>query len=152
MKRTIFYRFFVFRLTFLEVSGENSSVIFLLTQSLFSPRPCQPRRGEGFVSSGASITLELRLEESTSLRPVRFAALYEFVDPRQDGEHMGPGPCDRRFTSRSRAGPASAGLVPFRDLRDNSFRSPRDIFLYGRGGAKNLRYKFYLILWCVITF
>jgi len=107
-----------------------------------SPRPCRPNSSESFVSSGASVTIELRLEESTTLRPVRFVALYEFVDPRQDGEPFGTGPCDRRFVSRHRTGPVmpSNVIMPYRgDMRENSFRSSKDIFLFGRGGARHLK-------------
>ena len=60
-------------------------------------------------------------------RPVDFRALYEFVDLYQDGEPYGTGPCSRVFYSRNRD-----------NYPEKKFRAPRDIFLYGRGGAKNL--------------
>ncbi|XP_023290102.1 uncharacterized protein LOC105700757 [Orussus abietinus] len=88
-------------------------------------RPCS--LGESFVSSGSSLTLEMRMIESTALRPVNFRALYEFVDLHQDGDAFGNGPCSRIFYSRNRD-----------HYPDRRFQGPRDIFLYGRGGSKNL--------------
>lgn len=67
---------------------------------------------------------------SSCFRPVSFRALYEFVDLHQDGEAHGPGPCSRRFTSRSLL---SQG-------EPQNFTSPKDVFLFGRGGNTNLRY------------
>ncbi|KAL3267780.1 hypothetical protein HHI36_006909 [Cryptolaemus montrouzieri] len=61
------------------------------------------------------------------LKPVRFRALYEFVDLHLDGEPWGPGPCSRRFTTSST-----------QDNAPQKFVAPKDIFLYGRGGAKNI--------------
>lgn len=60
-------------------------------------------------------------------RPVTFKALYEFVDLYLDGEPYGDGQCSRKFTITSN------------DAQQQKFKSPRDIFLYGRGGAKNIR-------------
>ncbi|KAL6443013.1 hypothetical protein ACFW04_002778 [Cataglyphis niger] len=88
-------------------------------------RPCS--LGESFVSSGSSLTIEMRMIESTALRPVNFRALYEFVDLHQDGDPYGSGPCSRIFYSRNRD-----------HYPDRKFRGPRDIFLYGRGGSKNI--------------
>ncbi|KAM0732709.1 hypothetical protein ACS0PU_000870 [Formica fusca] len=88
-------------------------------------RPCS--LGESFVSSGSSLTIEMRMIESTALKPVNFRALYEFVDLHQDGDPYGSGPCSRIFYSRNRD-----------HYPDRKFRGPRDIFLYGRGGSKNI--------------
>lgn len=64
----------------------------------------------------------------TFSRPVNFRAFYEFVDLNQDGDAYGTGPCSRVFYSRNSD-----------QYFDRKFSAPRDIFLYGRGGAKNLR-------------
>ncbi|XP_011496881.1 PREDICTED: uncharacterized protein LOC105361406 [Ceratosolen solmsi marchali] len=88
-------------------------------------RPCS--LGESFVSSGSSLTIEILVTETTALRPLDFRALYEFVDLYQDGDQYGNSPCSRVFYSRNR------DTYP-----DRNFRAPRDIFLYGRGGAENL--------------
>lgn len=66
------------------------------------------------------------------LRPVSFKALYEFVDLHQDGESYGSGKCSRLFTQKH--------LLPALYYTSQNFASPRDIFLYGRGGSKNIRF------------
>lgn len=66
-----------------------------------------------------------------NFRPMFFKALYEFVDLHQDGDPWGRGPCSRRFASRSF--PEAPPDPPI------NFSSPRDVFLYGRGGARNIR-------------
>lgn len=63
-------------------------------------------------------------------RPVSFRALYEFVDLHQDGEGYGSGPCSRRFTSRTQ----------HLQGEPQNFTSPKDVFLFGRGGNTNLRF------------
>ncbi|XP_025837357.1 uncharacterized protein LOC108732223 [Agrilus planipennis] len=84
------------------------------------PRPCFLT--ESYLSSGDSMTLELNTIESTALRPVNFRVFYEFVDLHQDGEPYGVGPCSRKFTQ----------------TQTQRFKSPKDIFLYGRGGLENI--------------
>ncbi|XP_071449874.1 uncharacterized protein [Hetaerina americana] len=87
---------------------------------------------EGFLSSGRDMDVQMVAAESTALRPVAFAAAYEFVDISQDGEAFGEGLCSRRFSSRP---PASLVTVPSSPQR---FTAPRNVFLYGRGGSTNL--------------
>ncbi|TMW44361.1 hypothetical protein DOY81_010561 [Sarcophaga bullata] len=62
-------------------------------------RPCTV--SESYVSSGDSITLELKNTESTVLRPLEFKLKYEFIDLHQDGLPMGGGEldCNRKFVS-----------------------------------------------------
>ncbi|XP_055909808.1 uncharacterized protein LOC129944417 isoform X3 [Eupeodes corollae] len=95
-------------------------------------RPCMV--SESYVSSGDTITLELRNTESTVLRPLDFKLKYEFVDLHQDGIPMGgEHDCNRKFVSSQM------------DRKDPAiFRSIRNIFMFGRGGTRNLRciYKF----------
>ncbi|XP_066247763.1 uncharacterized protein [Euwallacea similis] len=88
------------------------------------PRPCTLT--ESYLTSGDTLTLELRLADSTALKPVSFKALYEFVDLHLDGDPYGEGPCSRKFGSLA-------------NESQQKFRSPGDIFLYGRGGSKNIR-------------
>lgn len=66
------------------------------------------------------------------LRPLLFRIQYEFVDLHQDGEAFGTGACYRKFVSRARD---NLDLYPQTSKR---VRSPRDVFLFGRGGAENL--------------
>lgn len=91
-----------------------------------SSRPCS--LSESFLSSKNALTLEMKGYESTALRPISFRALYEFVDLYQDGEQWGTGICDRRFFSKSQVTASSM----------YTFSSPKNVFLYGRGGSMNL--------------
>lgn len=94
----------------------------LLANATRRTRPCT--LAESFLSSGDSLTLEFRLSDSTALRPVRFRTLYEFVDLHLDGEAYGDRPCRRRFSQSQDTA--------------QKFHSPRDVFLFGRGGARNI--------------
>ncbi|KAL1491919.1 hypothetical protein ABEB36_012439 [Hypothenemus hampei] len=96
---------------------------FLLSNATKFHRPCTLT--ESYLTSGDTLTLELKLADSTALKPVSFKALYEFVDLHLDGEPYGDGPCSRKFGSLS-------------NELQQKFRSPGDIFLYGRGGSKNI--------------
>lgn len=66
------------------------------------------------------------IDDNFRFRQVKFRALYEFVDLHIDGEPYGTGPCSRRFKTTVQDG-------------QQRFQAPRDIFLYGRGGSKNIR-------------
>ncbi|XP_055536271.1 uncharacterized protein LOC129724969 isoform X2 [Wyeomyia smithii] len=94
--------------------------------NMTSSRPCALT--ESFVSSSDFVTLELKTTESTVLRPLQFSLRYEFVDFLQDGQPIGKeSDCNRRFLSSQldKKGP-------------HPVRSVRNIFLFGRGGAKQL--------------
>ncbi|XP_038115047.1 uncharacterized protein LOC6050731 isoform X2 [Culex quinquefasciatus] len=94
--------------------------------NMSSSRPCT--LSESFVSSSDFVTLELKTTESTVLRPLQFALKYEFVDFLQDGvPFAGEHDCNRRFSSSQIE---KKGVHPV--------RSVRNIFLFGRGGAKHL--------------
>lgn len=95
--------------------------------NMSSSRPCT--LSESYVSSSDFVTLELKTSDSTVLRPLQFALRYEFVDLLQDGTAIGgENECHRRFASSQmeRKGP-------------HPVRSVRNIFLFGRGGAKHLQ-------------
>lgn len=63
-------------------------------------------------------------------RPVRFKLRYEFVDYQQDGEAITEDKkCDRKFIS-----------LDLQRREMGKFRSVRNIFLFGRGGATNLKW------------
>lgn len=90
-------------------------------------RPCL--LSESFVSSSDFITLELKVTESTVLRPLSFTMRYEFVDYLEDGQAIGPDHnCFRKFVSSS---------IEHRE--PTLFRSARNIFKFGRGGTRNMR-------------
>lgn len=63
-------------------------------------------------------------------RPVNFKLRYEFVDLQQDGAAMGQdNECHRKFVSNQL------------DRKEPIvFRSTRNVFLFGRGGATELKY------------
>lgn len=114
-------------------------------------RPCLI--SESYISTTEFLTLEVRNTESTALRPLTFRLKYEFVDLQQDGipasthvqngtgansmaavattapplAHLGTNDCNRRFVS---------SLMERKDV--NVFRGVRNVFFFGRGGARNL--------------
>ncbi|XP_050432272.1 uncharacterized protein LOC126840515 [Adelges cooleyi] len=97
---------------------------FLLTRQ---QRPCT--LSESFLSTSRSLTVQLNIQHATALKPVSFKALYEFVDLHQDGNAWpeGKNKCSRIFY-RPKHSPSSVMAI----------RSPKNVFLYGRGGNKNL--------------
>ncbi|CAG9804070.1 unnamed protein product [Chironomus riparius] len=90
-------------------------------------RPCTLQ--ESFLSSNEYATLELKVTESSALRPLNFKINYEFVDLYQDGipfdNDQG---CNRKFVSN---------LID-QQMEPIIFRSIRNVFFFGRSGAINL--------------
>ncbi|XP_021696516.1 uncharacterized protein LOC5563894 [Aedes aegypti] len=89
-------------------------------------RPCTPL--ESYVSTGSDLKIEFHTMTGTSLFPSSFGINYEFIDTELGGEpylgHKGeevPVLCSRVFRKRK-----------------GEFQSPRNVFLHGRGGAKNI--------------
>ncbi|XP_049958183.1 uncharacterized protein LOC126474750, partial [Schistocerca serialis cubense] len=86
-------------------------------------RPCSDH--ESYLSTGATLSIAHTSVSGTALHPASFRLRYEFVDTRLGGEPL-PGrrhePCARLFR-RTRAG---------------HFWSPRNVRLFGRGGATQL--------------
>ncbi|XP_055843991.1 uncharacterized protein LOC129910587 [Episyrphus balteatus] len=90
-------------------------------------RPCSPL--ESYVSAGRDLKIEFHTHTGTALFPATFSLNYEFVDTEQGGELW----------------PGRRGEDPVPQLCSRIFRKrkgnvqvPRNVFLYGRGGAKNL--------------
>lgn len=108
-------------------------------------RPCL--KSESFLSNSDFVTLELWNTESTVLRPLNFKLRYEFVDLFQYGVAMSVDSdskseynCNRRFVSNSI------------DKRDPIIvRSVRNVFLFGRGGADNLKYDSFIYIFLKFT-
>lgn len=95
-------------------------------------RPCR-HPDESYLSAGPELLLQQNFYKTVEL-PVRrssFSARYEFVDTEQQGADMGPrhGPCHRHFQSSS----SKFGVVS----------SPKNVFLYGRGGRQNVTCSYY---------
>ncbi|CAH1956018.1 unnamed protein product [Acanthoscelides obtectus] len=88
-------------------------------------RPCSIV-SESYLSTDRYLTIEHHTEDGTALHPASFKLKYEFVDTRLGGEKLleveEPGPCNRVF----------------RKQHVGEVTSPRNVFLYGRGGAKDL--------------
>ncbi|CAD7083100.1 unnamed protein product [Hermetia illucens] len=90
-------------------------------------RPCSPL--ESYVSSGRDLKMEFHTHTGTALYPAQFSLNYEFVDTELGGEpwagRRGEDPvpplCSRIFRKRK-----------------GNIQAPRNVFLYGRGGARNL--------------
>ena len=88
---------------------------------------CPP--SDSYISTSPVLTMALRYSAGTNPAHVEFLARYEFVNTRQWGKQTPEeNECDRSF------GPSP----------DRNFASPRNVFMFGRGGNKRLR--------CVYTF
>ncbi|XP_054288224.1 uncharacterized protein LOC129003910 [Macrosteles quadrilineatus] len=91
-------------------------------------RPCLIT--ESYVTRTSELLVQHQSDDGTALHPSHFRARYEFVDTwlggepwtGRRGETPPPQPCSRVF----------------RKVKSGYIKSPRNIFLYGRGGAKNL--------------
>lgn len=83
---------------------------------------------EAFTSRGSSMEIQQQLLEGTAFQPWHYVLVYEFFREAQDGLPLNvshPHGCHRIFSSQHEM----KGVV----------RSPQNVFLFGRGGAQNLR-------------
>ncbi|KAJ8948652.1 hypothetical protein NQ318_022720 [Aromia moschata] len=96
-----------------------------LTNSTRVTRPCSVE--ESYLSTDKSLVVQHHTEDGTALHPASFKLKYEFVDTRLGGdpwsEKESGGPCDRVF----------------RKQHVGEVTTPRNVFLYGRGGARDLQ-------------
>ncbi|CAG9812922.1 unnamed protein product [Phaedon cochleariae] len=87
-------------------------------------RPCSVE--ESYLSTDRTLVIQHHTEDGTALHPASFKLKYEFVDTRLGGDSWPDreevGPCHRIF-KKEHVGEVTA---------------PRNIFLYGRGGANSL--------------
>ncbi|XP_012259017.1 uncharacterized protein LOC105687742 isoform X2 [Athalia rosae] len=83
-------------------------------------RPCTSE--ESYLTLAPSLTLRMETAPGTVLHTVNFQARYEFVATLQGGDSWTEGPCNRVW----------------RKVRTGMISSPRDIRLFGRGGATRL--------------
>lgn len=90
-------------------------------------RPCSPY--ESYVSSGSNMKIEFHTQTGTALHPHEFSLNYEFIDTNLGGETWNGKKKDDVPVLCSRI---------FRNKRRGNFTSPRNVFLHGRGGAKNI--------------
>lgn len=103
------------------------------TRNSTSVPPCRPGV-ESFVSRGSTLSLQQYLPEGTAFSKWHYAIAYEFVRVGHEKQVLPPlessaslPSCDRTFS------------VQQADWRGN-VKSPQNVFLFGRGGAKQLRY------------
>ena len=101
-------------------------------------RPCSPGT-ESYVSKGRGLTLSEIVGQSTVVNRLEFVARYEFVTVAQDGLPLSRNhqSCDREFRSDQVGGRYNT--------QDNAFATPRNVFLFGRGGQENISCTFKLI-------
>ncbi|EZA51466.1 hypothetical protein X777_09735 [Ooceraea biroi] len=85
-----------------------------------STRPCTT--DESYLTTAPTLTLRMETILGTALHPVNFHAQYEFISTLQSGEPWGDGICSRIW----------------RKTRVGEVMSPRDVRLFGRGGASKL--------------
>ncbi|XP_070492853.1 uncharacterized protein [Chironomus tepperi] len=96
-------------------------------------RHCTPL--ESYISTGRDMKLEFHTATGTALYPYSFSVNYEFVDTEMGGDFL-------KFDEHNDDDKKMESEYPlcsrtFRNRR-GEFRSPRNVFLHGRGGAKNL--------------
>jgi hypothetical protein len=89
-------------------------------------RPCTPL--ESYITTGRDMKIEFHSLTGTSLFPVNFGINYEFVDTDLGGEPW--------LGLKGEEVPPLCSRV-FRKRRGNVW-APRNVFLHGRGGAKNI--------------
>ena len=137
----------------MEVTGDLTSLF----------RPCSPGL-QSYVSSGRGLTLTQTVRESTAVAGLDWILNYEFVtsartevSSRQTGAHHSQSPavvtavtaaaaaaviptaepadCDQEFRSDMAGG-------SFMTMQEYAVGTPRNLFLFGRGGRENISCKF----------
>lgn len=83
-------------------------------------RPCT--LDESYLSKSPSVILQVHTVLGTVLEPFHFRLHYEFVDSGAYDRENGDGTC----------------VIDYKVRRSMDIAEPRNVFLYGRGGAKNL--------------
>ncbi|XP_022916977.1 uncharacterized protein [Onthophagus taurus] len=95
-----------------------------LSNSTRTTRPCT--LPESYLSAGRHLIIQHHTEDGTALHPASFKLKYEFVDTKLGGEPLliddKPTPCYRVFKNNPQG----------------EITGPKNTFLFGRGGAKDL--------------
>lgn len=79
---------------------------------------------------GSDLMVQIFSEKGTALHPITFRLKYEFVDTRLGGEQWNGKKTDEFANSPC--------VRIFRRKKKGTIRSPRNVFFFGKGGAKNL--------------
>lgn len=101
-----------------------------LSNSTRVTRPCSP--SESYLSSDRTLTIQHHTEDGTALHPASFKLKYEFVDTRLGGDPW----WDDNINNNNEYRPCHR---IFRKQHVGEITNPRNIFLYGRGGAKDIQ-------------
>ncbi|KAK3853037.1 hypothetical protein Pcinc_040405 [Petrolisthes cinctipes] len=88
-------------------------------------KPCTAK--ESYLSSGSSMAVTQQFTDASTLLPLKYAIHYEFVMVTQTGREPGSD-CDKVFTSTKES--------------RGHFSSPKNVFLFGRGGKSSLSCKY----------
>ncbi|KAJ8664857.1 hypothetical protein QAD02_006519, partial [Eretmocerus hayati] len=99
-----------------------------LRNSTRSTRPCGS--DESYLTLAPSLTIRMETILGTALNTVNFHARFEFVSTLQGGESWTP---DNKSSPCSRI---------WRRVKSGIVTSPRDVRLFGRGGAKKLECRY----------
>jgi hypothetical protein len=108
------------------------------------PPPCLV--GESFVSQGSTLSVQQYLPEGTAFSAWKYVLAYEFFRQSQDGQPLAE--VDGWTINKKKTKPLAAadcnrllsvqGNQPGMELR-GSVKSPQNVFLFGRGGARHLK-------------
>lgn len=105
------------------VSAAQSSSAANATGAMAAARPKRPcTLDESYLSKSASVILQVHSVLGTVLEPFSFRLHYEFVDSRAYDRENNNGAC----------------VIDYRVTGPMDITEPRNVFLYGRGGAKSL--------------
>ncbi|XP_026688644.1 LOW QUALITY PROTEIN: uncharacterized protein LOC103523051 [Diaphorina citri] len=94
-------------------------------------RPCRPE--ESYISASSSLIIQHIIKQGTVIHPSSFSLRYEFIDTRLGGEPLPVA----KLTDYYPAPQPSCSRV-FRNVQTGFIESPKNTFLFGRGGAQNL--------------
>ena len=96
-------------------------------------------RHESYLSTGRGLTLTQAVLESTVVAGLDWTLSYEFVSGSwQEEEEEGEGEIQTEYRSLQ----AGGGYNPMQEF---AFSSPRNVFLYGRGGRENITLRLKMI-------
>lgn len=99
-------------------------------------KPCTS--SESYVSTGSKMIIQHHTEDGTALHPATFRLKYEFIDTRLGGEHWHQYAQHMQAEQQQQQKQQITCARVFRKIKSGEVFSPRNVFMYGRGGAVNL--------------
>uniref|UniRef100_A0A8D8UFI7 CUB domain-containing protein n=1 Tax=Cacopsylla melanoneura TaxID=428564 RepID=A0A8D8UFI7_9HEMI len=94
-------------------------------------RPCKPE--ESYISTSSSIVIQHILKQGTVIHPASFSLKYEFIDTRLGGDPLAIAKMSDYYPE-----PQTSCSRIYRNIQTGDIESPKNTFLFGRGGAQNL--------------